>query len=54
MTTKYKNLILVAFIIIIIIIVIIKTIKSVTYISQGSHTGQVDFCNWLADGSTTG
>ena len=20
--------------------------------SQGSHTGQLDFCNWLADGST--
>ena len=29
-------------------------IKSVTYSSQGSHTGQLDFCNWLADGSTTG
>ena len=24
------------------------------YISQGSHTGQLDFCNWLAYGSTTG
>ena len=23
------------------------------YISQGSHTGQLDFCNWLADSSTT-
>ena len=23
------------------------------YSSQGSHTGQLDFCNWLADGSTT-
>ena len=21
---------------------------------QGSHTGQLDFCNWLADGSTMG
>jgi len=26
----------------------------VAYSSQGSHTGQLDFCNWLADGSTTG
>ena len=25
---------------------------SVTYSSQGSHIGQLDFCNWLADGST--
>ena len=25
-----------------------------TYSSQGSHTGQLDFGNWLADGSTTG
>ena len=25
-------------------------IKSVAYSSQGSHTGQLDFCNWLADG----
>ena len=24
------------------------------YNSQGSHTGQLDFCNWLADGSTMG
>ena len=31
-----------------------KKIKSVAYGSQGSHTGQLDFCNWLADGSTTG
>ena len=23
-------------------------IKFVTYSSQGSHTGQLDFCNWLA------
>ena len=22
--------------------------KSVAYSSQGSHTGQLDFCNWLA------
>ena len=29
-------------------------IKSVAYSSQGSHTGQLDFCNWLADGSATG
>ena len=28
-------------------------IKSVAYSSQGSHTGQLDFRNWLADGSTT-
>ena len=31
-----------------------KLIKSVAYGTQGSHTGQLDFCNWLADGSTTG
>ena len=24
-------------------------IKSVAYSSQGSHTSQLDFCNWLAD-----
>ena len=35
------------------ILVKIKT-KSVAYSSQGSHNDQVDFCNWLADGSTTG
>ena len=29
-------------------------VKSVAYSSQGSHTGQLDFCNWLADGITTG
>ena len=29
-------------------------IKSVAYSSQGSHIGQLDFCNLLADGSTTG
>ena len=29
-------------------------IKSVAYSSQGSHTGQLDFCNWLADSSTMG
>ena len=23
-------------------------IKSVAYSSQGNHTGQLDFCNWLA------
>ena len=28
--------------------------KSMAYSSQGSHTGQLDFCNWLADGSTMG
>ena len=28
--------------------------KSVAYSSQGSQTGQLDSCNWLADGSTTG
>ena len=33
---------------------LLKKIKSVAYSSQGSHTGQLDFCNWLADGSTTG
>ena len=32
----------------------IKNIKSVAYISQWGHTGQLDFYNWLADGSTTG
>ena len=37
-----------------IIIIIILKIKSVVYSSQGSHTGQLDFCNWLADNSTTG
>ena len=43
------------FIIIIIIIIIIKLkIKFVAYSSQGSHTGQLDFCNWLADCSMTG
>ena len=30
------------------IIIKIKT-KSVAYSSQGSHIGQLDFCNWLAD-----
>ena len=29
-------------------------IKYVAYSSQGSHTGQLDFCNWQADGSRTG
>ena len=37
----------------IIIIVVIIIIKSVAYSSQGSDAGQLDFCNWLADGSTT-
>ena len=32
----------------------IKKIKSVAYSSQGSQTVQLDFCNLLADGSTTG
>ena len=27
-------------------------IKSMAYSSQGSHTGQLDFCNWLVDDST--
>ena len=31
----------------------IKKNKSVLYSSQGSHTGQLDFCNWLADDSRT-
>ena len=25
-----------------------KKIKPVAYSSQGSHTGELDFCNWLA------
>ena len=29
-------------------------IKSEAYSSQGNPTGQLDFCNWLADCSTTG
>ena len=29
-------------------------IKSVIYSSQGSHPGQLHFCNWLAGGITTG
>ena len=32
----------------------LKKIKSVAYSSQGSHTGQLHFCNWLADSNTTG
>ena len=24
----------------------LKQIKSLAYSSQGSHTGQLDFCNW--------
>ena len=35
-------------------VLLIKKIKSLVYSSQGSYTGQLDFCNWLADGSTTG
>ena len=34
--------------------IIIKKIKFVAYSFQGSHTGQLDFLNWLADGNTTG
>ena len=41
-------------IIIIIIIKFKKKIKSVAYSSQGSQTGQLDSCNWLVDGNTTG
>ena len=29
-------------------------IKSVAYSFQGGHIGQLDFCNWQADDSTTG
>jgi hypothetical protein len=32
----------------------ILKIKSLAYSSQGSHTDQLDFCNWQADGSTMG
>ena len=32
----------------------LKIKKSVAYSSQGSHTGQLDFCNWLTNGSPTG
>ena len=32
----------------------LKKIKSVAYSSQGSHAGQLEFRNWLADGSTMG
>ena len=31
-----------------------KKKKYVAYSSQGSQYGQLDFCNWLADSSTTG
>ena len=27
-------------------------IISAAYNSQGNHTSQLEFCNWLADGST--
>ena len=33
---------------------ILKKNKFVAYSSQGNHIGQLDSCNWLADGSTTG
>ena len=29
-------------------------INPVSYSSQGSHTSQLDFCNWLTDDSMTG
>ena len=32
----------------------VKKFKTVAYSSQGSHTSQLDFCNWLTDGSMTG
>ena len=32
----------------------LKKIKSVAYSSQGSHIDQLNYCNWLADGTTTG
>ena len=32
----------------------LKKIKSVAYSFQGTHTGQLDLCNRLADGSTMG
>ena len=35
-------------------IIWLKKIKSVAYSSQGSQTGQLNFCNWLADDITTG
>ena len=47
-------LLLLSIIIIIIKVVEFKKIKSVTYSYQGSHAGQLDFRNWLANGSTTG
>ena len=31
-----------------------KINKSVAYSFQGSHKAQLEFWNWLADGSTTG
>ena len=30
--------------------ILIKLIKSVAYSTQGSHTGQLNFCKWQADG----
>ena len=35
-------------------ILTLKRIKSVAYSSQASHTGQLDFSDWLADTSTMG
>jgi hypothetical protein len=32
----------------------VKKIKFVAYTYRGSSTGQLEFCNWLADGGTTG
>ena len=29
-------------------------IKFEAHSYQGSHSGQLDFCNWVADSSTTG
>ena len=35
-------------------VLVLLYMKSVAYSSQGGHTGQLDFCNLLAYGSTTG
>ena len=35
-------------------VLIFKKIINVTYSSPRSHTGQLNLCNWLADGNTTG
>ena len=61
----YPIIIIIIIIIVIVIIIVLLflfllllllllLIKSVAYCFQGSHTGQLDFCNWLADGSATG